>query len=68
MQLIFIGTDSLTPFILDTVKYQVKEFQIGLPYSVGIINGKEYGLGLYNDLESEETKHLFYSDLFRLIE
>lgn len=66
--IIFIETDTLIPFIINDVEYQPKEFQIGLSYSVGIINGTQYGWGLYNDKKNEETIHLFYSDLFRLIE
>ncbi|MFT4412827.1 hypothetical protein ACLM5H_03105 [Fredinandcohnia humi] len=66
--IIFIGTDTLTPFLTNDVKYQPKAFQKGSSYSVGIINGKKYGLGLYNDKENEDSLHLFYSDLFRLIE
>ena len=64
---IFVGTNSLASFTGDT-EYQVKEYQAGEAYSSGIINGESYGLGIYNDQVNEETKHLFYSDLFRLIE
>lgn len=64
----FIGTDMLTPFITIDAEYQPKGFQKGSPYAVGLINGKNYAWGLYNDTENEEAIHLFYSDLFRLIE
>lgn len=66
--IIFIGTDSLIPFISDAIDYRPKDFQGGLMYSVGLIEGTEYGFGLYNDKENEATIKLFYSDLFRLIE
>lgn len=66
--IIFIGTDSLIPFITDAIDYRPKDFQGGLMYSVGLIEGTEYGFGLYNDKENEATIKLFYSDLFRLIE
>lgn len=66
--IIFIGTDTLTPFISDAMEYRPKDFQKGLSYSAGLIEGTEYGFGLYNDKENEATIKLFYSDLFRFIE
>ena len=66
--IIFIGTDTLTPFISAAMDYRPKNFEEGLSYSAGLIEGTEYGFGLYNDKENEATIKLFYSDLFRLIE
>jgi hypothetical protein len=66
--IIFIGTDTLIPFTSDDMEYRQQDFQKGLTYSVGLIEGTEYGFGLYNDKENEATIILFYSDLFRLIE
>ena len=66
--IIFIGTDTLSPFISDDIEYRPKDFQKGLSYSAGLIEGTRYSFGLYNDKENEATIKLFYSDLFRLIE
>lgn len=66
--IIFIGTDTLSPFISDAMEYRPKDFQKGLSYSAGLIEGTRYDFGLYNDEENEATIKLFYSDLFRLIE
>lgn len=66
--IILIGTNTLTPFISDATEYRPKDFQKGLSYSAGLIEGTKYGFGLYNDKENEATLKLFYSDLIRLIE
>lgn len=66
--IIFIGTNTLIPFRLDGILYHPKEFQEGLPYSKGFIDGTEYGFGLYNDKENKASIQLFYSELFRLFE
>ncbi|ALC87384.1 hypothetical protein AM499_17360 [Bacillus sp. FJAT-22090] len=66
--IIFIGTDTLTPFISDAMEYHPKDFQKGSSFSSGLIEGSRYGFGLYNDRENEASLKLFYSDLFRLIE
>jgi hypothetical protein len=68
LPIIFIGTSAVYPFTSTDIEYQPEEYQQGTSYAVGIVNGTEYGWGLYNDEESEETVNLFYSDLFRLIE
>ena len=66
--IIFIGTDTLMPFISNNTEYLSKDFQKGSAYSSGLIEGVSYGFGLYNDKENEAALKLFYSDLFRLIE
>lgn len=66
--IIFIGTDILLPFTSDSMEYRQKDFQKGLSYSVGLIEGTEQGFGLYSDKENAATVKLFYSEFFRLIE
>lgn len=69
LPVIFIGANAMYPFTTTDLEYQHNDgYRPGTSYAVGIVNGAEYGWGLYNDAEREETISLFYSELFRLIE
>lgn len=68
LPVVFIGANSLTPFLSAEIDFRPHAYERGTSYAIGIANGLQHGWGLYNDEVSEETIQLFYAELLRFIE